>query len=86
MKYMIIERYHQGAKDAIYERYAAKGRMMPEGLHYLDSWLTVDGQTCYQLMETEHRDLFEQWMKHWNDLVRLDIIPVVDSPTKSTDK
>ena len=56
-KYMVIETFFEGCLDKVYERFHEKGRMIPEGLHYIDSWLEKDGSRCYQLMETENVDL-----------------------------
>jgi len=83
MKYMVIETFRPGAKDAVYERYAASGRMLPEGLVYIDSWLTADGARCFQLMETDDASLFDTWIERWRDLVDFEVVPVQDSPTKS---
>ena len=58
-KYMVVEYFHPGAKEAIYSRFATQGRMLPDGLHYLDSWLSKDGTRCYQLMETADPSLFD---------------------------
>ncbi len=83
MKYMVIERFKPGKADEIYERYQQKGRMRPDGLIYLDSWITPDRKMCYQLMETESRELFDRWIINWNDLIDFEIVQVIDSPTKT---
>jgi len=74
MLYMVIERF----KDApgIYKRFREKGRMMPDGLKYISSWIDRDFKTCWQLMETEDENLFEQWTDAWSDLMEFEIIPV----------
>ena len=82
MKYMVIETFRPGAKEEIYRRYREKGRMLPDGLRYLDSWLTIDGLRCFQLMETENLKLFAAWFEKWNDLTDFEVVPVEDSPTK----
>ncbi len=56
--------------------------MLPEGLHYIDSWLSADRSKCFQLMETDDIALFDEWIVNWNDLIDFEIIPVEDSPTK----
>ena len=83
MLYMVIETFHEGSKDKVYARYPAKGRMLPEGLEYVDSWLEESGGRCFQLMRTEARGLFRLWTEKWDDLVQFEIIPVVGSPTKA---
>jgi len=82
LKYMIIEVFRPGSKESVYARYEAKGRMLPDGLKYIDSWLAEDGTRCFQLMETDDSELFNLWIEKWSDLVEFEIIPVLDSPTK----
>ena len=79
---MVIEMFRPGSKEKVYARYEAKGRMLPDGLKYVDSWLTEDGTRCFQLMETDDLELFNLWIEKWSDLVEFEIIPVLDSPTK----
>lgn len=83
MKYMVIETFKPGAKDAVYERFNRDGRMLPAGLRYVNSWLSADETRCFQLMETEDEKLFEQWTAKWQDLVEFEIVAVKDSPTRS---
>jgi hypothetical protein len=66
-------------KDEIYRRFAGKGRMMPEGLNYVSSWIDADFKKCYQLMETENAKLFDEWISSWNDLADFEIVPVITS-------
>ena len=82
-KYMLIETFRENCLDAAYARYHEKGRMLPEGLVYLDSWLTRDGSRCFQLMETNDFELMRQWMKHWDDLVEFDVIELGEKPAKA---
>jgi hypothetical protein len=60
--YMVIETFKPGAKEAVYERFHRGGRMLPDGLHYIDSWLEEDGDRCFQLMATEDRALLDEWI------------------------
>ena len=78
---MVIEIFSSESKDKIYARFAKEGRMLPNGLKYLDSWLTEDGTRCFQLMETDEPELFNLWIEKWSDIVEFEIIPVLDSPT-----
>ena len=78
---MVIETFKPGCKNAVYKRFHAQGRLLPEGLLYLDSWLEKDGNRCFQLMETSSRDLFEGWMRKWEDLVSFEIIELGEKPT-----
>ena len=79
--YMVIERFKQGHSDAVYARFNAKGRMLPAGLLYHDSWLSVDDKTCYQLMQTETPETFDKWTRHWDDLVDFEVIELKEKPT-----
>ncbi|HTX17650.1 MAG TPA: DUF3303 family protein [Bacteroidota bacterium] len=76
MLYMVLERYKTPGAVEIYRRAREKGRMMPEGLEYVSSWVDLDFTRCYQLMRTEHEALFAQWTEKWRDLVEFEIIPV----------
>ena len=74
MRFMVIETFAPGAKPMVYERFHRNGRMLPEGLRYLDSWLEKEGDRCFQLMETDSPSLFEVWTSAWNDLVSFEVI------------
>jgi len=78
---MVIEKFRPGMKDAVYKRYAAQGRMLPEGLEYVRSWVEDGGDRCFQLMRTGERDLLQQWCSRWEDLVEFEFVPVNVSPT-----
>jgi hypothetical protein len=77
--YMIIEHFRHGDAAAIYRRFRDHGRMAPEGLTYVSSWITDDFTRCYQVMETADRSLLEKWMANWSDLVNFEVYPVVTS-------
>lgn len=79
MLYMLVEDYKHGDAVAVYRRFRERGRMAPEGLRYLGSWLTEDLGRCYQVMECEDRALLEQWMARWADLIDFEVIPVMSS-------
>ncbi|HEY4589255.1 MAG TPA: DUF3303 family protein [Thermoanaerobaculia bacterium] len=76
MLYMVLERYKDGAAPEIYRRARERGRLMPEGLRYVSSWVDHDFQRCFQLMETEDASLFDPWIQAWTDLVDFEVIPV----------
>jgi hypothetical protein len=75
---MVIETFVQGARP-VYERTAEKGRMLPPGLVYLDSWIDERLQRCFQLMETDDPSLLDEWMGEWSDLVRFEIVSLIGS-------
>ncbi len=85
-QYMVIETFLDNCAEKVYERFHNRGRMLPEGLVYLDSWLTKDGERCFQLMETERYELFQEWTKKWNDLTHFEIIKIGDKPAKWSNK
>lgn len=78
--YMVIERFFPNCKDRIYERFHQKGRMLPEGLAYVNSWLAKDGDRCFQLMETNDPSLFPVWLEHWKDLVAMEVVELGEKP------
>ena len=79
MLYMVIEHFKNRDAAGVYRRFREKGRMMPEGLVYVDSWVETNYDRCFQLMECEQPELFEQWTKNWDDLAEFEIIPVMPS-------
>jgi hypothetical protein len=79
MQYMIIEKYHAGKVKEVYQRFAEKGRMLPAGVQYINSWINEDVTICYQLMEADKIEQLQQWINNWNALVDFEIIPVISS-------
>ncbi len=76
MLYMVIERFRPGRAAEIYRRFRERGRMAPEGLRYVASWVDLRFERCFQVMETESEAVFAQWTAHWDDLADFEIIPV----------
>jgi len=81
--YMVIERFKAGAAPEIYRRARDHGRMMPDGLEYVSSWVDLEFKTCYQLMRTVDASLFAVWTDAWKDLVEFEIVPVRTSAEAS---
>ena len=79
MLFMVIEYFEKNKIEDIYSRLQEKGRMMPEGLQYIDSWISADLRRCFQLMECNDPSLFQEWVLQWQDLFELEIIPVASS-------
>lgn len=79
MLWMIVERFRGGDPVPVYRRFRERGRMAPDGLRYIASWVTEDCATCYQVMEADDRALLEAWMANWNDLTEFEVIPVMTS-------
>ena len=82
MLFMMIERFKNRDALAVYRRFRERGRMAPEGLTYVGSWIEANFDRCFQLMECDDARLLQQWMLKWQDLVEFEIIPVV--PSKET--
>jgi hypothetical protein len=78
MRYMVIETFTQGARP-VYERARDRGRMLPEGLRYVESWVEDGLGRCFQLMETDDPGLFDEWIAAWGDLAEFEVVPVVGS-------
>ena len=78
--YMVVESFRGGDPVPVYRRFRERGRLTPDGLRYINSWVAADFSRCYQLMECEDRQLFERWIAHWEDLVEFEVVPVVTSP------
>jgi hypothetical protein len=76
MLYMVVERFKPGAAVEVYRRAREHGRLLPDGLVYVSSWVDHNFTTCFQIMETEDEGLFSQWIKEWEDLVKFEVIPV----------
>ena len=81
MLFMVVEHFKDEAE--IYRRYREKGRMTPEGLNYVSSWIQTDFKKCYQLMETDDEKLFDEWTANWRDIVDFEIFPVMTSAEAS---
>ena len=76
---MVIEHFKDRDALAVYRRFNEKGRMMPDGLTYIDSWIEPNYDRCFQLMGTDDMALFDQWTANWDDLVDFEIVPVATS-------
>ena len=83
MLYMVIEHFRNGDPAPVYRRFREQGRLAPEGLRYVSSWVTRDLKHCYQVMETDDPALLREWISHWEDLVEFEVIPVVTSAEAS---
>ena len=75
--FMVVERFKDA--PAIYRRFRERGRMAPEGLLYVSSWVDEKLELCFQLMETSDPSLLEEWMANWRDLTDFEVYPVITS-------
>lgn len=76
MLFMIIERFREGRAVDVYRRFRDRGRMVPAGVTYVASWVDLDFERCFQVMEAADESLIRQWAANWDDLVDFEIIPV----------
>ncbi len=79
MLYMVIESFLPGKEKLIYQRLEEKGRLMPDGVRYINSWVERDLSKCYQVMECDSEENLLAWMRNWDDLMKFEIIPVLTS-------
>jgi hypothetical protein len=85
--YFVIEHFkNSDAMREAYQRFAERGRMLPDGLNYIDSWVEQNFNRCFQLMETDQPVLFDQWIECWSDLVDFEVIPVIGSAAAAADQ
>jgi len=75
---MVVERFTHGARP-VYERAAERGRLLPPGLAYVDSWVDESLGRCFQLMETDDPALFDAWIAAWSDVAEFEVVPVIGS-------
>jgi hypothetical protein len=79
MLFMVIERFKNRDAVAVYRRFKEQGRLMPEGLKYVESWIEANFDRCFQLMECDDPLLLQQWIIRWQDLMEFEIVAVVGS-------
>lgn len=76
---MVVEHFKSQDALPVYRRFRERGRLAPEGLSYISSWVDVRFHRCFQLMETDDRNLLDQWIANWNDIVDFEVFPVMTS-------
>jgi hypothetical protein len=79
MLFMVIERFKNRDAKAVYARFRERGRMLPDGLAYVESWVETNFDRCFQLMECNDARLLQEWATHWQDLVEFEFVPVLRS-------
>jgi hypothetical protein len=77
--YMLVEHFRNGDPVPVYRRFRERGRMLPDGLAYVSSWVDRDLCRCYQLMETDDPALLARWIELWSDLADFEVHPVITS-------
>jgi Protein of unknown function (DUF3303) len=80
MQFMVIERFRNRDAKAVYRRFREQGRMAPEGLRYVGSWVEVNFDRCFQIMECDDARLLQEWILNCQGLgISFEIVPVVPS-------
>jgi hypothetical protein len=79
MQYLVIETFRNHDPVPVYGRFRERGRMAPDGLQYIGSWITEDLTRCYQVMECADRALLDEWMARWSDLIDFEVLPVLST-------
>jgi uncharacterized protein DUF3303 len=82
--FMIIEHFRHPDATPVYARFRTRGRLAPDGLAYVSSWVTADLTRCYQVMECDDRSLLDEWIAAWQDIVDFEVHPVITSAEAST--
>ena len=76
MLFMVIEHFRPGQAPEVYRRFRERGRMAPEGVRYISSWVDFGFQRCFQVMEAEQEQDLQAWTSNWADLVDFEIVAV----------
>lgn len=77
MQFMVIEYFRDQDARSIYDRLEERGRQLPDGLEFVQSWVTADLARCFQVMECTNVTLLQRWVARWSDLIEFEIVPVV---------
>jgi hypothetical protein len=83
MLFMVVEHFKNRDARAVYTRARTQGRMLPDGLIYVSSWVETNFDRCFQLMECDDPRLFDAWIDRWRDLVDFEVVPVMTSAEAS---
>jgi hypothetical protein len=79
MLYMVIEHFKNGDASPVYKRFREQGRLAPDGLNYVSSWVDEQLKICFQIMETNDPALLDEWMSRWEDLTEFEVYPLITS-------
>ncbi len=79
MLYMVIERFKNRDAAPVYRRFRDQGRMTPNGIEYVSSWVDMKLERCFQIMETSDPKLMMEWVGNWSDIVDFEVVPVMSS-------
>jgi len=77
--YMVVEHFRNGDPIPVYRRFRERGRLMPDGVNYVSSWVDEKLERCFQLMEADDPVLLDEWIANWDDVADFEVYPVVSS-------
>ena len=77
---MVIEHFKGGDPLPVRERFKSQGRMLPDGVEYINSWIDAPNARCFQVMEAPTAAALQSWIDRWADIVEFEVIPVKTSP------
>jgi uncharacterized protein DUF3303 len=77
--YMVVEQFRNGDPVPVYRRFRERGRLMPDGVNYVSSWVDEKLERCFQLMEADDPVLLDEWIANWDDVADFEVYPVVSS-------
>jgi Domain of unknown function (DUF3303) len=83
MLYMIVEHFKNRDPGPVYRRFRDRGRLAPEGVEYVSSWVDEKIERCFQLMEASDPKYIEEWLANWSDIVEFEVYPVISSKEAS---
>ena len=77
MLFLNIYKYKEGKRDEIIKRRLEIGTGVPEGTKMIGEWTNLSGSGGYMIFETDKPDY--AWTMAWNDLLDMEVIPVLDT-------
>jgi hypothetical protein len=83
MLFMVVEKFRNQDALPIYRRVRDRGRQIPEGVEFVDSWVSADLGRCFQLMRCDDVALLQRWIAGWADLVEFEVVPVTSGKETS---
>ena len=81
---MVIETFKPGKVKELYAKFEEEGRLLPEGVEYIDSWINEEKTICFQLMQSTSAENLRLWIKEWNYYAYFEIIKVIISSDSKT--
>jgi hypothetical protein len=79
MLFFVIERFRGGDSAAVHARFSREGRLLPDVVRYVASWIDPHGARCFQVMDAPDRASLDPWIARWSDLVEFEVVRVLES-------